>query len=375
MNLNQNINLLKLAIKYRKITLTKISHWLNKKFFKTNSFPKLVRFFLFYGCNLRCKMCGQWGQKGTSKSDQIKNFLNIKKLKQLIDECAKYNPEIYIWGGEPILHPDFAEFIKYLKTKKLICTINTNGVLLEKYSDDILKNKVDSIDVSLIGTKEIHDFIVQVPGTFGKVMSGLNLIYEKSKNYKYKPLIKTIITLNKNNINNVENLLQEIEKKSVIDMSILQLGWFTTEEIGKRYEKRMQNEFNISATSWQGFQNEQIAQDAEKIQNLIKKIRKNKLYKKPILIFPNLKTKNIAKYYQNHQELFNYKKCGAVNREIDIRHNGDVVICADYPDYIIGNLNSQTIKQIWQGKKLKLFRDSINKKLLPICSRCCGIFR
>ncbi|MBU4360246.1 radical SAM protein [Patescibacteria group bacterium] len=375
MDKHQKINLLKLAIKYPQITKSKIGHWLNKKLKKTNDFPSLVRFFLFYGCNLRCKMCGQWGQKGTSKSDQIKNFLNIKKLKQLIDECEKYKPEIYIWGGEPTLHPDFAEFIKYVKLKKLTATINTNGILLEKYADDILNNKIDSLDVSLIGPPAIHDTVVQVPGAFEKVMAGLELISDKSKRYKYKPLIKAIITLNPDNLGDVEKLLYLIENHLAIDMSIVQLGWFTIQEIGKRYEKRMQTEFKISSLSWQGFQDEQASKQAEKIQQLIKDIRCNKKYKKPILIFPNLKTKDIAKYYQNHQELFNYKKCSAVNREIDIRHNGDVVVCADYPDYVIGNLNTQSIQEIWRGEKLKKFRKSIQKKLLPICPRCCGLFR
>lgn len=375
MNFHQNLNLIHLAFKCPQISFTKAQHWLTKKFKKTNSFPQLVRFFLFYGCNLRCKMCGQWGQSGTSQVQQAKNFLDIKKLKQLIDECQSHKPEIYIWGGEPTLHPNFAEFIKYTKLKKLTTTINTNGILLEKYADDILRNKIDSLDISLIGTKKIHNSIVQIPGAFEKVIKGLNLIYEKSKHYKYKPLIKAIITLDNDNLNDIENLLQEIEKKSTIDMSIIQLGWFTNQEIGKKYEKRMQQEFKISGSSWKGFQDEQTYERAEKVQELIKNIKSNKNYKKPVLFFPNLKTKDISKYYQNHQELFNYKKCGAINREIDIRHNGDVVICADYPDYIIGNLNSQTILQVWEGERLKEFRKSVKKKLLPICSRCCGLFR
>ncbi len=374
MSIHQKINLLKLAVKYPQITLAKTQHWLIKKFSKTSSFPQLVRFFLFYGCNLRCKMCGQWGSTGTSEFKQVKNFLNIEKLKQIIDECVRYRPEIYIWGGEPTMHPNFAEFIKHVKSKKLTTTINTNGILLEKYANNILDNKIDSLDISLIGTSEIHNSVVQVPGAFQKVMQGLELILDKQKKYKHKPLIKAIITLNKDNLDNIENLLQEIEKNPAIDMSIIQLGWFTAQEIGNKYEKRMLDEFKISATSWQGFQDEQAGHRAEKIQELIKNI-KNKKFKKPILIFPNLKISEIAKYYQDHQKLFKHKQCGAIDREIDIRHNGDIVICADYPDYTIGNLNSQNIKQIWQGEKIKKFRASVNKKLLPICSRCCGLFR
>jgi len=108
----------------------------------------------------------------------------------------------------------------------------------------------------------------------------------------------------------------------------------------------------------------------------VKRIRNVKNYKKPILFFPNIKTKNIVAYYLDHSNNCGYTKCGALNKEIDIRHNGEVVICADFPDYVIGNLNQETIQQIWRGEKLKKFRENINNKgLFSICNRCCGLFR
>lgn len=376
MSLIQSYNLLKLSLQHYSIAKTKLKHWWQKKNNLKIKFPGLVRFFLFYGCNLRCFMCGQWGESGVSKTEEVKNFLPLPKLKDLIDEIAPYKSEIYIWGGEPTLHPDFAEFISYLKSKKLTCTINTNAVLLEKYADDILKNKIDSLDISLNGTEDIHDRIVSVPGTFKQIMTGLNSIELKSLAYHYKPLIKAIITLNQKNVDNIEKLLTTIEENPTIDMSIIQFGWFTTPEVGEKYAKRMRNDFNLEANSWQGFLNNFLHDYAYKIQNLIAKIRANKNYHKPILFFPDIKTKDVATYYLDHNNNLNYKKCGALEREIDIRHNGEVVICADFPDYIIGSVNQETIKEIWRGEKLKNFRDNIkNKGLFSICNRCCGLFR
>lgn len=376
MTLIQTYNLIKLALKYYSITKIKIKHWWQKKINLKLKFPSLVRFFLFYGCNLRCFMCGQWGETGVSKTEETKNFLPLSKIKKLIDEIAPHKSEIYIWGGEPTLHPDFSGIINYLKSKKLTCTINTNGVLLEKYAEDIVKNKIDSLDLSLIGTEKIHNQTVAVSDTFRQVMTGLKKIEEKSLLYGYKPLIKAIITINSININDIENLLQEIEQNSTIDLSIVQLGWFTTPKVGEIYEKRMREDFNVEAKSWSGFLNQSDKKFVNEVQNLIKRIRKAKNYKKPILFFPNIKTIEVINYYLDHSNNCGYKKCGALEKEIDIRHNGEVVVCADFPDYVIGNLNQESIEQIWQGKKLKKFRDNINNKgLLSICNRCCGIFR
>lgn len=372
----QSYKLLQLSISHHSITKIKFQHWWQKKMGLSLNFPSLVRFFLFYGCNLRCFMCGQWGETGVAKTEEVKNFLPIEKLKFLIDEIAKHKSEIYIWGGEPTLHPNFVEFISHLKSKKLTCTINTNGVLLEKYAEDIVKNKIDSLDLSLIGPEDIHNQSVGVPNTFKQVMNGLKKIEEKSLFYNYKPLIKAIITLNSLNIKEIENLLKEIENNPIIDLSIIQLGWFTTSKVGEIYEKRMQKSFDLAAKSWSGFLNSYEKNFALSVQNLIQKIRVNKEYKKPILFFPNIKTKDVANYYLDHSNSFGYKKCGALEREIDIRHNGDVVICADFPDYVIGNLNEESIKKIWQGEKLKEFHEDIKKNgLFSICNRCCGLFR
>lgn len=374
MNVYQKYKLLKLSFKYKEITYKKIGHFLNNKLCHVHIFPKLLRFFLFYGCNLKCKMCGQWGENGTSKTEEIKNFISIEKLYELIDEAVKYRPEIYIWGGEPTLHPDFDKFISYIKQKRLVCTINTNGILLEKYSHVILESNVDSLDISLLGTKKIHDEIVQVPGSYEKIMRGLNLLQMDS--HKNKPLIKAIITLSNNNLRDIENLLNENEKNIAIDMSILQLPWFTTQRSGELYQKRMRKEFNIEADRWHGFQNDNAEKIAEEVENLIKKISKGKNFKKAILLFPNIQVKDIRNYFLNHSDMLGYKKCGALHRELDIRPNGDVVVCADFPDFIVGNVNNQTIQKIWQGGEINKFRKSVLKNgLLPICSRCCGLFR
>lgn len=376
MSLKQKYHLFKIALKYSAISQVKIKHWCNKKINNQPNFPGLVRFFLFYGCNLRCFMCGQWGEKGTSEITETKNFLTLEKLKHLADEIAPHNSEIYLWGGEPTLHPNFLDFIAYLKNKKLTVTINTNGILLEKFASAIMTHKVDSLDISLLGTEEIHDRVVGVPGAFKKVLTGLNKFPAKKSAANFKPLIKAIITLNLANLDCLPDLLTEIETIPAIDLSIIQLGWFTTQKSGAAYEARMQKDFNLAAKSWVGFLNENIDAQAEKIQKLLTTIKNNKSYKKPILLFPNIKIKDLARYYHDHQHSFGYKKCGALKREIDIRHNGTVVICADFPDYIIGNLNQETIQQIWQGELLKKFRINLKEKgLLPICSRCCGLFR
>ncbi|MDP3096779.1 MAG: radical SAM protein [Syntrophales bacterium] len=374
MSITQTYNLLRLSVRHRRITLKKIGHFIDKWRSRKNEFPTLVRFSLFYGCNLRCTMCGQWGVSGNAEAKYIKDFMPLEKLREIVDEAALHRPEIYVWGGEPTLHPDFGEFITYVKKKNLICTINTNGVLLERFSDMFIESHVDSLDVSLMGDRDVHDRIVQVSGTFDRVIRGLETIHEKGKGDR--PLVKVIITLNSYNVDAIEPLLDRIEQHPAFDMSIIQLGWFVPQHQGEIYRERMRNEFGINAVSWRGFRDDTVQEKAMATMQLIRRIREKGRYGKPILLFPDIETDAIHSYYTQYENRLGQTKCWALYRELDIRHNGDVVVCADFPDLVVGTVLRQKLEEIWQGEILNDLRRSIAERgPLSICNRCCGFFR
>jgi radical SAM protein with 4Fe4S-binding SPASM domain len=371
MNPRQTYNLFKAALKYPRISLEKISRFAERAG-PVPVFPRLLRFFLFYGCNLRCRMCGQWGDFGTSRAADVHRFISLEKLVRLLEEARPHHPEIYLWGGEPTLHPDFAAFVHEIKTRKLTCTVNTNGLLLEKHAQTFLENRVDSIDVSLLGTESVHDLIVQTPGSYRQVMRGLAALNRG----KRRPLIKAVVTLSEHNLEAIENLLTDIEMNPAIDLSILQLGWFVPTPAGEKYRERMQKEFETKAESWLGFRDDQAATKIDKIKNLWIKIQNNPVFKKPILLFPDMTPEQITPYFADHGDLLNRSRCGALYRELDIRPNGEVVACGDFPDYILGHVHDQSLQEIWRGDKIRKLRESIVQNgLLPVCNRCCGLFR
>ncbi len=96
-------------------------------------------------CDLRCRLCAQ----GTA---QLKNKKSIS-LNRLIQVSEYFRPHVIgtvkISGGEPTLHPEFAQICRQLKSlfhaKKY--TLATNGCLLERYVDPI--RVFDTVDLSL----------------------------------------------------------------------------------------------------------------------------------------------------------------------------------------------------------------------------------
>ena len=95
-------------------------------------------------CNQKCPYCFACEFVNVKKNNMT--FDNFKKAVDFIltgYEGRKVG-QIGVIGGEPLLHPDFDKFIKYLIDKEDVkkVTIFTNGVLLKEHLDYVLNDKV-----------------------------------------------------------------------------------------------------------------------------------------------------------------------------------------------------------------------------------------
>ena len=89
----------------------------------------LVRIEICSKCNLRCTMCPQ--SIDNDKSE--KGFITSEVFNKLVDEMLPFlgTNEVHLHiGGEPLLHPAVADFVRLLSTKGLKANIVTNATLL-----------------------------------------------------------------------------------------------------------------------------------------------------------------------------------------------------------------------------------------------------
>lgn len=94
-------------------------------------------------------------------------FMEMKLYKKIVDEVAGYLELLYLHGlGEPLFHPKIFEMVKYAKDKGLNVGISTNATLLTKEKS---KRLIDSgLDYLIIALD------AATPKTFEKVRGGKN---------------------------------------------------------------------------------------------------------------------------------------------------------------------------------------------------------
>ena len=142
-------------------------------------------------CNLRCIMCYQSDKSFSSKSAGFMGYMKLDLLKKIIDEIeGKIEAVTFASRGEPTLHGELDEFLKYCDGKFLGLKLNTNVTLLnEKKINSLLSSDLQSLVLSIDEKNKENYEKIRVNAKFEKVMQNLNLLKDiREKNYKNSKL-------------------------------------------------------------------------------------------------------------------------------------------------------------------------------------------
>ena len=99
-------------------------------------------------CNKACSICPM---RDRYKKDIIPlGYMDIDLFKRLVDECVNFRPELNLHkDGEPLMHPQIGEMIKYAKDMGFFVHFATNGMLLDQKKEEIVESGLDLLTISV----------------------------------------------------------------------------------------------------------------------------------------------------------------------------------------------------------------------------------
>lgn len=107
-----------------------------------------INLHIIENCNFSCKYCFAHFRQDT--------LLRKSEWIRIIDNCinSKMIDEINFAGGEPLIHPDFMDIVKYAIDRGVVCSFITNGSLLNE--EWIAKNGgyFNTVGISVDSVKE-----------------------------------------------------------------------------------------------------------------------------------------------------------------------------------------------------------------------------
>lgn len=171
-----------------------------------NRIHDYLRISITDNCNFRCTYC---------MPDEKISFLKQKFL-MTPDEIFTISEiftrlgvnKIRLTGGEPLIRKDFAEIIAKISLLPVKIGITTNGLLLDKYLDDIKKAGISSVNISIDSLKKEKFKEIVQRDYFEKVWENILLCVEQNIHVKLNVVLMKGI--NDNEITNFVNLTKNL---------------------------------------------------------------------------------------------------------------------------------------------------------------------
>lgn len=330
-----------------------------------------VSFIITYNCPLSCSMCLQ---RSPFRKEFIKRFpstMALEDWESVVDQLEEYRDSIqyiYLTGGECFSIPYIYELIQYMKMKNYIVSANTNGMCLVHSIDKLIETGIDFIILSIDGSEQIHNKIRGNTNSYKSTISVIEQIRKQRKGFKPRIFVNCVIQ--EDNYMYLEEYVDELMKCGA-DQVFFHLQMFISEELSDMYEKQYQNLFKIQPFSQKGA----IAKPNINTEQLRRTIERLQIKYKNVHTLHNFNKVNLSEYFhypENQFRMPQMKACYAANNILEIAPDGSVITCHDFPDYIAGNVRESKLKDIWEGEKIKKFRNLTESgQLLKICHRCC----
>ena len=175
LSIHKTVNLLKLAISY-------LFSFLGLPAIR-NIYPHFISVETTNFCNLHCPECPV-GNTDTSRT--VKSTFNLDLYKNLIRELKPTLQHVILYfQGEPFLHHQFVELIKYAHNAGIYTSTSTNGQFLnEKTAKEIVLSGLDKLIVSIDGSTQAVYESYRVGGSLQKAIVGINQVVAWKKQLK-----------------------------------------------------------------------------------------------------------------------------------------------------------------------------------------------
>jgi radical SAM protein with 4Fe4S-binding SPASM domain len=225
--------------------------------------------------------------------------------------------------------------------------------------------------VSLDAFRDVNDEL-RGKGSYDKVIAGFKAINREKEKRKAKyPMLGVVTVVTNKNYMDLANLA-EATKEYNLDLHIYNLGTYTNDNIVAEQKRFMKEKLDTEIDCLEAYNTGyNLGIDGQKLHKILHDIQE-KNYGHPILTVPALNPEKTHTYYAELETPVR-NHCIVPWCQLNVNYNGDVHFCADYTDYILGNITQQSIKEIYNGDRANLFRKTLHEckgGMFPGCLRC-----
>jgi MoaA/NifB/PqqE/SkfB family radical SAM enzyme len=288
-----------------------------------SSRPALVWLEPTNACNLKCPMC----LTSHRESPIGRGFMDMDLFRKVAEEISAFALDCYLFlAGESLLHPQITEMVRFLKSRKLLVLMDSNGCLLTpELSRSLVDAGLDFLSFSFDGYEAATYEKIRVNASFDQTVNNIKslLEYRKKKN-RSRPFVRI---------------------RCIQDGDAEKFSAEKKEAFMKNFEGLPVDEFAVAAAgNWN---------------NALPDISEYRIDKSPAVDPQDPR----------------YHPCAQLWTAMTVRWNGSVgTCCMDLlGENIVGNASEKTLLEIWNDAPLVGLRERHIRgdiRDIPVCSGC-----
>jgi len=299
--------------------------------------PEFAQIEVTTKCNFNCITCS----RQSLSSKRINKDMNFSQFKRIVDQLPNLKVVKLQGLGEPFLNKDIRQMAEYAKQKGIKVITISNGSILP---DIETLRFFDEIAISFDSANKLTFESIRRGANFNKILGNIKeLIKIRNENrLKLKIFLNTVVShLNYFEMEEIIKLALKLGEDGVSFVEVE--NWYIPS----------QKEF-LAASEFVKKVREKHNEIKLKVLELRKKYRKLKIY-----YMPSTKRKKTCEwsFYSTFITVDGYVTPCCIRMDKDV--------------FYFGNIFQKPFMEIWNGEKMKQFREANIKNLSnPVCDLC-----
>lgn len=342
--------------------------------------PEEVGVQLTYRCNLRCATCFQWSDTGFFHHlgrQEARGDLAPEVFEKLLFQTREARSNLYLWGGEPLVHRDWNALSRMLERDPRWTVICTNALMIERSLESLLRISDNLVLlISIDGLREQND-ANRGHGTFDKILAAVALIARLQERGEYRGKLSLSLVLSDENVPTLFEFCRYCAGLPGIDSLYLVYPWYISAPVAAAMDTYYQTHLAwlnpppaAGTASWHSYTHHVSPESLGVLRAQVARIAAQP-WNIRIRFQPALEGDEVAAFvHGSARPAQGRSQCLAVSSRLDVLADGSVSACKLFPELAVGNLNEQDVAQIWHSDRFRRVRERVSGGLMPICSKC-----
>lgn len=292
--------------------------------------PKYLQIELTDHCNLTCQGCVR--SITTSKG----NYLNLQLFKEILNEAPDVKHVSFVGAGEALMHPEIYSFIYECSSRGIYSTCNTNGILVERKLKLGIEAGLGKIAISVDAAESELLKTIRSGLSVHVLRSAMNTAVKLTENTNTR--VSAAITLSQLNLPDFPQILSFVSSCGIREVTVESMHHWGNDKTLNQYSLfHSKNKEHVIGELERGLERARELKLSLRIFDYTRILRKEKL------------STNLCPWPYD---------------SMYVTAEGDVTPCCIHIESDLensmGNVNQETITEIWKNNKYDQFRRSFN---------------